>query len=194
MTQQNRSKIHAVGVTYDGWRAPTDDGAKYNYRYGHHELALILSDPTAKERQDFQRNEPQFAYWWDRPVLWVLVRIPDMEWTDAPYTMHLVEPEGRIIRWPEPGMAAPVTMMMVDGKSGKIVELRVATMSHAMTADFARIARAQLRDPFDEVTFNRVIRTRWAQFHSSDQMVEHANRIGVLGGRAERDDMVKRAL
>ena len=186
--------VHVVGTRYEGWRRPGGDEPRYNYRYGNHELALCLANISTAERMAFQENEPEFGYWWDPPVLWTLVRIPGMEWSDAPYTIHLVEPDGRIIDNPEPGKAAPVTMLMVENTTGEILEIRVASMSRAMTKDFAELARRQMEVEFDQEEYEQTIALRWSQYPKSADMIRRAHRMGVLGENAEHKDRVNRRI
>ena len=170
-----------VGRPYRGVAKRRDEGPYYTLAYGRHELAIFLDRPTTEEVTAFHEGAVTFGYWWDPPVLWALFRIDGMAWSDAPYTIHKVDPDGRAVPPPDNGLSPAVTMLMCEAADGLVRGIRIASMSQTIAAGIHSAARNQLATPYDAVEYEKAVQRRYAETGDSEAMTKHADRMGRLG-------------
>jgi len=132
-----------VGEPYNPRVRRWPEGANYNFRAGAHELLMFFPAPTAQETKDVAHGAAQFALHYEDDILFFLYRFgTSIEWSDAPYSYHLVTADER--RLPEPLESAEtralLSIILIDARTGINRAMRALTLSAAFTRELhARI-------------------------------------------------------
>ena len=118
----------------------------------------------------------------DAPVLWIIFRFEGMEWSDAPYTPYLVEPEGRTFpALEDENSRCPLVMTMNDALDGTVRAIQLITMSSEMTRRVHQAARSMLEQHQDLDRYHARIAEVYQQHRSTADMVGNANMVEQLG-------------
>lgn len=166
----------------DAFHPPADGpGSRYNCRYGHHEI--VLYHPVDRNVVDACNNQPiKIAVWPDDPVMWVLYQVEGFTWADAPFTIHNVEPEGRInnpIRTPHDRYM--LTFLLVDSETSVISAIRTATIPPETSLTIHRTITRQLAQPHDPDRYRLHVDRAYREHPHTESMVEHAPLVQHLG-------------
>jgi hypothetical protein len=134
-----------VGKPYISGRREWPEGVEYNFRAGEHELCFFFRSPPRIEVEALLRGEAEFALVVDGPVIFLMYRFGEaINWSDAPYSWHLVPQDQRTLPDPEgPATRALLQIILVDAASGLILALRVVTFSPTFTRALHAAIRAQ---------------------------------------------------
>jgi hypothetical protein len=148
----------AVGQPYlpDGQKMP--EGIQYNYRGGGHELLMVLKQPSNREIAAIEKGSAEFALYADAMQIIFFYRFGEaLPWSDAPFTIHRVPEEERIIpaRIDGPEPHALLTVILVQQETGTVLALRATTFSPAFTVVLHTAIRTQAETPYDAATYNR---------------------------------------
>lgn len=168
--------LYEVGKPYVPSRTQWPEAVEYNFRGGEHELRMFLGRPSPAEVVGISRGPCEFGLYVDGPVIFFLYRFPGagLEWSDAPYSIHLVTEAERI----EPEVhvtdetRALLHVVMVDAESGIVRALRAVTLSPALTEALHGAIRRQLEVGLDP-GYDRHLAWVYSAL-TSRQMVERA--------------------
>lgn len=142
---------YKVGELYHQDRTVWEERTEYNFREGGHELRIFMAHLTAREIADVRFNEAEFGLFVQGDILLFLYRFGrSIPWGDAPYSWHLVPPEGRTL--PEPAhMAEPhllLTVFLVEATTGILKAIRQLTFSPAFGAALSLAILEQSQRPW----------------------------------------------
>lgn len=137
---------YRVGQPYNPRVSSFPEGANYNWRSGAHELLLLFHRPTPAEVLAVRRGRADFGLVVSGDLLLLLYRFdPAVLWSDAPYSIHLLEPAERVI--PDTtGLTEPhalLTVHLIDAGTGILRANRVVSLSPAFTAALHLAIREQ---------------------------------------------------
>lgn len=138
-----------VGKPYSQTRTRWDEGVDYNYRSEQHELRLFLDDPSPREIKDITKNPSRFAVAVSGDVIFFCYKFGDMPWGDAPYSIHLVPEDQRILPpVTGPNERALLTVILIDAITGIVKGLRAVSFSPTLTQYLHEAIRKQAVRPF----------------------------------------------
>lgn len=159
--------LYEVGKLYTD-RTHWPEGAQYNYRGGEHELVLFFNRPTAKEIHSIGKERAEFALFVERQLIILLYRFgTGLDWSDAPYSIHLVPHEQRTIPPDvEAGMRALLHIVLVDASNGIIRVLRVISLSPEFTQALHHAIQEQADMPFTRHVYNGQLESLFARYPS----------------------------
>jgi hypothetical protein len=124
-------RVYSVGGFYHPERRSWPEAVQYNFRDGYHELLIILDKPSKDEILAVRKAPAKIGVVVDGPVIDLLYQFGHELTGDAPYSWHLVSPEGQVppqIMVKETARAM-LTTILVDASTGIIKALRMGTMS-----------------------------------------------------------------
>ena len=130
-----------------------DGGTQYILRDAQHFLTLWFKYPTKEEIKSVNTGEARFAFGVEKGMIFFYSSFsPACGWTDAPYSIHLVEPpEGRTL--PDPNIPADesalLTVFLVDSSDGVLKAIRQVAMTNDFTRKLHLAILEQAKEPFD---------------------------------------------
>jgi hypothetical protein len=141
----------AVGRPHHGLTPPLADGCHFNWSDAGAELLITLHAPTASEVESAATRACEFALAVVEPAVWLLSTFhPGLPWSDAPYCVHLLEPERRPdTAVPTPESRLVLQVVLVDGRTAVVRARRAVSLSPAFTRALARAVEDQLAAPWD---------------------------------------------
>lgn len=160
---------YRVGHLYNEKRTRWEEGSEYNFR-GHpngiHEIRLFFRQPKPVEVQAVKQGEASFGLVVQGDVILLVFRFGVIPWSDASYSWHRVPENERTL---PPEMAnererAQVTTFMIDADTGVILAIRQTSFSHDFSVALHQAIREQAVRPFDQVLFDRQLRTLYSQY------------------------------
>jgi len=162
--------IYRVGDLYVDNRTHWPELAQYNCRGGEHELILFFDRPTSKEVQAVSKERAEFALFVERSLIVMVYRFgQEVPWSDAPYSIHLVPREERVVPpTPEPGMRAILHIILVDASSGIIRAMRGLSMSAEFTQALHHAIQEQAEMSFTRADYNGELEQLFAGYSSFD--------------------------
>jgi hypothetical protein len=159
--------IYEVGKLYTE-RTHWPELAQYNYRGGEHELVLFFNHPTPEEIHDVARGEVSFALYERGAQIVMLYRFGQaLPWSDAPYSIHLVPTEERVLPPETAEGAEPLHVVLVNAATGIIAALRAI----AIPQDFLQVLYAAIHRqaalPFTRAIYNGELESLFARYDSA---------------------------
>ena len=172
----------AVGKPNGGRPRKMPQGPVYNFRHSQHTLDLYLDTPTQDEVSAFRDNPIHLGFWLDCPVLWIIFHIQGMEWADAPYTPHLVEPQART--FPDtshPDTRATLVMTLNDARDSTVSAIRLITMSPGLTRALHAAVSELSQAPHNPAEYQAHIQRTYSEYPDTAGMTRNAAMTEQLG-------------
>jgi len=120
------------------------------------------------------KSRADFAMLVDEGVIFMLYKFGTMQWSDAPFTIHLVPEEERVIPGPKHGQHALLQVVLVDAATGIIKTLRAVTFSPEFTTALEGAIREQAKRPWDQAAHDMAIQRAYAKYPQSKDMARAA--------------------
>ncbi len=164
-----------VGERYSPAHERYDEGARYLYRHGAHELTLFWSRPTEPEVQGLRTNPVEVGLYVHGPAAFLLYRIEAVcEWSDVAFNVHLVPASERELPNEATGDRARFRLILVDAGDGIIRAKRLVSLDRVMTQALRMTMHAQAAAPFDRAAYDTAVRAAHARFPDPGAMVQAA--------------------
>jgi hypothetical protein len=152
-----------------------DEGVRYVYRYGAHELTLFWTAPTSAEIAGLRDADVEVGLFSHGPAAFLLYKIRNVcEWSDASFNVHLV-PEGELeLPDEEPGDRARLKLTLVDADDGIVRSRRILSLDKVMTQALKHVMREQSAAPFNRLIYDAAVQEVHARYQDSDALAEVA--------------------
>lgn len=175
--------IYAVGRPYVMGTSHSPEAVEYSYRHGAHELRMFLSRPSQRELAELSTAPFHVGVFASGPVVFFLYRCgTTFEWSDAPYSYHLVTKREQVPPGPlGPDERALLTIIAVSADDGIVRALRAVSMPHDVSAALHAAIADQMHTPFDHGDYDRALAEAHRTFAHTQQMVDNAIATGWAG-------------
>lgn len=161
-----------VGERYSPEHERYEEGVRYVYRHGAHELTLFWHAPTEAEVTGFRANPVEVGLYVHGPAAFLLYKIAGVcEWSDAAFNVHLIPEAERELPDEPAGERARLRLVLVDAGDGVIRAKRLVSLDKVMTQALRHVMTEQARAPFDRAEYDAAVRAAHARFPDSDAMV-----------------------
>jgi hypothetical protein len=164
-----------VGEPWSAEYTRYDEGVRYVYRHGAHDLTLFWPAPTAAEIQGLREADVEVALFTHGPAAFLLYKIKNVcEWSDAAFNVHLV-PEGeRELPDEATGDRARLKITLVNTEDGLVMARRLVSLDKVMTQALKHCMQEQLATPFNRVLYDAAIAEVHSRYADSDALVKVA--------------------
>lgn len=152
-----------------------DEGARYVYRQGAHELTLFWNGPTVAEIAGLRSRPVEVGLYGHGPAAFLLYRIDNVcEWSDLAFNVHLIAAAERQLPAEPPGERARLRITLVDAKNGVIRAKRIVSLDKVMTQALRHVMEAQAAAAFERIAYDAALAEAHARFADSDAMIRAA--------------------
>lgn len=161
-----------VGAPYVPGRTRWPEGAEYNFSAGGHELRLFFESPSEAEIKAVRKAPVHLALLVQPPIIDLVWRIDGIgDWSDCPYTWHLVPEQRRAIPETASGQQrALLQIVLVDANTGMLRAIRAVTLPpHATTLLHTAIAD-QANRPWTRDGYDQALHDLYARYPEPVQM------------------------
>jgi len=154
-----------IGEVYSPDHARYDEGARYAYSGGAHELVLFWGGPTPAEVDGFRVQPMDVALFTHGPAAFLLYKIKDVcEWSDVAFNIHLIPEAQRELPDEASGDRARFKMILVDAEDGVIRATQA--IKHTM--------RDQADAAFNRFIYEAAVQEVYGRYADSDALVKVA--------------------
>lgn len=172
-----------VGDVYSPDHARYDEGARYTYTGGAHELVLFWGGPTSAEVDGFRVRPMEVGLFTHGPAAFLLYKIKDVcEWSDVAFNIHMVPEAQRELPNEEPGDRARLRMVLVDAEDGVIRAKRIVSLDKVMTQAIKYTMADQVAASFNRIIYEAAVQEVYGRYADSDALASVAEVLEpVLG-------------
>lgn len=164
-----------IGEVYSPDHERYEEGARYVYRHGAHELALFWSQPTQAEVDGFRTRPIDVGLYGQGPAAFLLYRIQDVcEWSDVAFNVQLLPATERELPAEPPGERARFRLTLVDADNGIVRAKRLVSLDKVMTQALRHVMAEQAAAAFDRAAYEASVRAAHGRFPDTDAMVRAA--------------------
>ncbi len=149
-----------VGQLYKAGVTHCPEAQYYQYDVNGHFGFLCFNNLHDSEVQSFQKNKLELSFLVVKQVIFLLLKIQDfIDWSDLPYSYHLVPEELRKI--PEAnfsyGTGAPLLLVLIEGTTGIIKGLRMLGLSSKFSNALHQAIQEQAKTIFNKEAYQLTI-------------------------------------
>lgn len=158
--------------------------AQYNFRGGGHELAMFFGSPTEEEVRAIRIGRAEFALLVESGVVVLLYRFEgNSEWSDCPYSYHLVPREQQQLPFelPTPESRAMLLVLLVDAYTGLLHVIRECSLSPDFTRRLHEAIREQAAEGFSLDEHQHALAELYLKYPTSNAMADAAQAKCVGG-------------
>ena len=169
-----------VGGYIDGVPRMYSEGVKFDFDDSGCTIVAFFNRPTNEEIQEFKSGRIKLGYHKYKNVLMMLVKVGNLEWMDAPYSVHLSNRLTHIPKQIDKGLGLSVTVMLIDASSGEIKTMRLIGANHRLSCSLVKDIKAQKEMSFNgyDMNINYLFST-----YSTKELVSRAIMVENLGIR-----------
>ncbi len=149
--------MHAyeVGKPYSANRQQWPEFGEYNFRGGEHELRLFWDRPSTQEIADVARGRAEFGLFVEDDLIIFLYRFGHGEWSDAPFSIHMVPASECVLPQPLTGeQRIALNVVLVSANDGIVQALRFVSLSPEFSQRLHTAITAQAAMPFDQAAYD----------------------------------------
>jgi hypothetical protein len=162
--------IYEVGKLYHPGRTSWPETATYSFRGGQHELLLFYERPTEREIEDVRKGQADFALYVKDPVIALCWRFSVGDWSDAPYSWHLVPEAERILPQDLKGETERILLhvILVGAHDGRIKTMRAVTFTPGFSHALHVAIREQANSPWEQAAYDLALTNLYGSLSSTD--------------------------
>lgn len=167
---------YKVGGYINGTPKRYQEGLRFDITDSGATLIAYFNRPTVNEVEMFKRGKLKFGYYTYKNVIMLLAKIGELDWMDAPYSVHLSKGLTDLGTLNDTeGLA--ITIMLVDAHDGTIVNMRLVGANHRLSEGLFKAIEVQKQIPFDgyDQNINYIFRT-----YSTKELVKRASMVENL--------------
>lgn len=172
-----------VGERWSERHTQYDEGVRYVYCQGAHELTLFWNGPTPGEVQGLRGAAVEVGLFTHGAAAFLLYKIKDVcEWSDAAFNAHLVPAEERELPQEATGDRARLKITLVNADDGIVMARRIVSLDKVMTQALRHCMQEQMATPFNRVLYDAAIAEVHARYADSDALVKVAEVVEACLG------------
>ncbi len=164
-----------VGEVFDPAYSQYDEGARYLYTGGAHDLTLFWIAPTGAEIEGLRSQPIEVGLFSHGPAAFFLYKIKDVcEWSDVAFNAHLVPEAERQLPNETPGDRARLRITLVDAETGVIQAKRLVSLDKVMTQAVKHAMAEQAAAPFNRLIYDAAVQEVHGRYGDSDALAQVA--------------------
>lgn len=164
-----------VGERWSPAHTQYDEGVRYVYRNGAHELTLFWPAPTLGEIQGLRDAPVEVGLFTHGPAAFLLYKIKDVcEWSDAAFNVHLVPDAERELPQELPGDRSRMKITLVNSEDGIVQARRLVSLDKVMTQALRHCMQEQMAAAFNRALYDAAVAEVHSRYADSDALVKVA--------------------
>jgi hypothetical protein len=164
-----------VGERWSEQHTQYDEGVRYVYRYGAHELTLFWNAPTVGEVQGLREADVEVGLFTHGSAAFLMYKIKNVcEWSDAAFNVHLVPEAERELPQEATGDRARLKITLVNAEDGIVMGRRLVSLDKVMTQALKHCMQEQMAAPFNRVLYDAAVTEVHSRYADSDALAQVA--------------------
>lgn len=177
------SRVYEVGQPFAPNRTSWPETVTYSFRDGRHEMVAFRRRPSLAEIEALTERPSEFALYVDGDVLLLLFRFhsleldPVIDWSGAPFTIHLLPETERQLPAEAPGRSQ-LEVVVVNADTGLVTGRRTLTLDEAFTTALHEAIRMQAKRPWPRTDYDRALRQIYSSRRTGElaRLAQHRTR------------------
>lgn len=172
-----------VGEVYSPEHRHYEEGARYAYANGAHDLVLFWKRPTPAEVIGVRDAPVEVGLYTQPPAAFLLYKIQNVcEWSDVAFHVQLLGPEHRQLPDEPTGERGRLRITLVDAEDGVIKAKRLVSLEKVTTQALRHVMREQAQATFVRALYEIAVQEAHARFPDTDAMAQAAEVIEPTHG------------
>ena len=172
-----------IGEAYSPEHNRYDEGVRYLYRNGAHDLTLFWTSPSPAEINGLRDQPVTVGLYNHGPAAFLLYKIDDVcEWSDAAFNVHLIPEAERELPQEPTGERARLIVTLVDAADGIVKGRRLVSLDKIMTQALRHTMAEQAKAPFVRPLYDIAVQESHSRFPDTDAMAQAAEVIEATLG------------
>lgn len=172
-----------VGEVYSPEHRSYDEGVRYVYRHGAHDLTLFWRSPTPAEIAGLRDRPVEVGLFNRPPAAFLLYRIDGVcEWSDVAFNVHLLPADQRELPAEPPGERARLILTLVDATDGVIRARRLLALDRVTTQALRHAMTEQSSAPFVRTLYEVAVQEAHARYPDGDALADAAEVVEATIG------------
>ena len=143
---------YEVGGYIHGEKRTYNEGIRFDINNTGN-IVVYFNNPTPDEINEFKEGRVKLGYFKYKNVLMLLVKVGNLQWMDAPYSVHLSKVFS-INEELEKEQGLAMVVSLVDARTGEIKTLRLLGANHRLSCSLIKDIKNQKEMPFDDYDKN----------------------------------------
>lgn len=172
-----------VGERWSEARTRYDEGVRYVYRHGAHELTLFWNAPTQAEIAGLRNAEIEAGLFIHGQAAFLLYRVKNVcEWSDAAFNIHLVAEDERELPQEPTGDRARLKITLVDAQEGLICARRIVSLDKVLTQAIKHVSHEQMAQAFSREGYDAAVQETHNRYAEPEALVKAAEVVETCLG------------
>lgn len=172
-----------VGELYLADHTRYEEGARYTYSQGAHDLVLFWSEPSVAEITGFRSQPIEVGLYHNGPAAFLLYKIDQVcEWSDVAFNVRRLADAERQLPDEPTGERARFRLTLVDTGSGIIRAKRLVSLDKVMTQALRHTMLEQASQTFNQTLYDIAVQETYARFPDTDALARAAELIEATHG------------
>lgn len=169
------SSLPKVGEPYAPGFNKFDEGTRYLYSNGAHELTLFWTAPSPAEVLGLRDQPVEVGLYTNGPAAFLLYKIKDVcEWSDVAFNVNLLAEGERELPAEAPGDRARLIITLVDAADGIVKGRRLTSLDKVMTQALRHAMHEQAAANFVKPLYDLAVQEVHGRFADTDAMAQVA--------------------
>lgn len=134
------------------------EGTRFDLNDEGATLLIYFNSPTKEEIEAIRKGKMKLAFYAEDEVIMMLFKFENLEWMDAPYSVHLSKNLSELNNIDD-GMGYGVHTVLVDAKTGIIKAMRLTAMPTKFSRELKARIEEQLKSDYKDyqMKLNKII-------------------------------------
>ncbi len=177
------SDSRRIGEPFSPEHNRYDEGVRYIYRNGAHDLTLFWNSPSSAEIFGLRDQPVTVGLYSQGPAAFFLYKINDVcEWSDAAFNVNLIPESERELPGEPTGERTRLIITLVDAADGIIKGRRLVSLDRVITQALRHVMNEQAKSVFVRPLYDIAVQETYARFPDTDAMVQAAEVVEATLG------------
>lgn len=144
-------------------------------------LIIFFNKPTQNEIKQFKAGHNfEIRFTEIEGLIMLTAKIGNLNWMDMPYTPHLSRGLTKL-QIPGVGQGLALTLILVDGKSGRIEHIRLMSLNEDFTKSFFDAVKKECSHAFDKQKYVMSLNKIYQKYSTNDIVKRSFKRCMIRG-------------
>lgn len=159
-------KVFAVGELYKSGITKYNEGARFDFTQSGAVLELYFKSPTINEVQEIKNGCFKTGFVEFAGVIFMLFKFGNLNWIDAPYSVHLSKP----FEFEEPtrGSGYGLNIFFIDANTGILKNIRYIGLSTEFSLSFKNAVLKQRKAEFNNNYYSAALQNIYLKYTTND--------------------------
>lgn len=155
-----------VGKLYKEGIYKYQEGIRFDFTNAGADLYIMYNSPTTKEIESIRRGNIEFGIYPSEEVLFMLFKFGNLQWMDAPYSVHLSNQLE--LQEPKDGLGYSLNVVLINASNGIVEVIRLIGLSTKFSIQLKKLIERQRERHFDRDQYALKLQEIYRNYKTSD--------------------------